>query len=310
MSFVSLAIQMVTVALPILLGWFVAKRGFISEPFERELSALVLNVTLPCGILASVDGAEIPSLGTMLVIMAASLALYVVALIVAYAVTALMRSPRDAAGSYRFIITFGNASFIGFPVITAILGDTAMLYAVIGLIPANFVIFTLGTMMFTGTPGGVKGTLQAILRCFKSPLLIASVVVLVLLLAGVTDLGFVGDALSTVGQMTTPAALLLTGAAISHYNPAEMFDNGRAYVAVACRLLVAPLLGMVVLKLAGVDAFIVSTLVLQVAMPVATNGMLYAIQYGVDTKPMAQGTFLSVVASIVTIPIVVMICAL
>lgn len=310
MSFGSLAIQMVTVSLPILLGYVVAKLGFTNERFESELSALILKVTLPCGILASIDGAEVPSLSTMLLIMAASLALYLIALAVGAVLARLMRAPADERGSYEFIITFGNASFIGFPVITAILGDEAMLYAVIGLIPANFVIFTVGVMMFSGTGGGARQTLGQLVSCLKSPLLISSVVVLVALLAGVTELGFVGDALSTVGQMTTPAALLLMGFIISHYDPAEMLINWRAYVACVGRLLVAPLLGMVALKLAGVEAFIVSVLVLQSAMPVATNGTLYAIQYGVDPKPLAQGTFISIIASIVTIPVVVMLCAL
>ena len=40
-------------------------------------------------------------------------------------------------------------------------------------------------------------------------------------------------------------------------------------------------------------------------MPVATNGTLYCLQYDVGLKPMVQATFLSVVGSIATIPLVV-----
>ena len=46
------------------------------------------------------------------------------------------------------------------------------------------------------------------------------------------------------------------------------------------------------------------------AMPMATNGTLFCLQYDVDARPMLQGTFLSVIASIVTIPLVVLLAAL
>lgn len=41
MSFTSVALQMVTVSLPILLGWCISKLGFMKAEFERELSRLL-----------------------------------------------------------------------------------------------------------------------------------------------------------------------------------------------------------------------------------------------------------------------------
>ena len=119
-----------------------------------------------------------------------------------------------------------------------------------------------------------------------------------------------GDAIDTVAGMTTPCALLVTGAAISRYDAKAMVTNWRAYVAAAGRLLFAPLAGLAVLKLLGVDSYLTLVLVLQYAMPVATQGTLYALQFDKGAKPMTQGTFISIVASILTIPIVVMACGL
>ena len=42
----------------------------------------------------------------------------------------------------------------------------------------------------------------------------------------------------------------------------------------------------------------------QMAMPVAVNGTLLSMEYGGDTDSMAQITFLTTIASILTIPIV------
>ena len=301
---------MVTVSLPILLGWAVCKLGFVSQQLERELSALVLNVTMPCLVLSSIFGnTKMPGPAETAQLLFGMIAFFILAFIIACAMTALMRSPQEAKSVYRFIITFGNCGFIGFPVITAILGKGALVYAAVGLIPSNLFIFTLGIMLFSGMEGGWRKIAKSALACCKMPTLIASFAVLVCMLTGFTDWGFVGDSIDIVGQMTTPAALLLMGASIAHYDPLSMLTNWRAYVAAAGRLVVVPLAGMFMLRVCGADPYVVLVLALESAMPVASNGTLYAIQYGADTQPMMQGTFISIVASILTIPLVMILAS-
>ena len=62
--------------------------------------------------------------------------------------------------------------------------------------------------------------------------------------------------------------------------------------------------GRQTLQALGLSA-ITAVVALGIGMPVATNGTLYCLQYDVDLKPMVQATFLSVVGSIATIPLVV-----
>lgn len=306
------ASQMVVVSLPILLGWGAHKLGFMDEAFDARLSQLILNICLPCMILASVaTSTELPTTDDMLAAMLAATVLCLVCLAVAFALTALLRVPCGAAGAYRFMVAFGNCGFIGFPVISAVYGSEALLIAAIGLIPLNFFIYSAGVMMFSGAEGGLKRQMRSIAACFKIPAMMASLVVLACTVTRFTGFGVLGQSLDIVGQLTTPAALLLVGSSIARYSPLSMFSNPRAYVAALGRLLVAPLVGLLVLKLLmPVDPGMLGILVLQSAMPVATNGTLFCLQYGVDTKPMMQGTFLSIVASIATIPVVVVLAGM
>ena len=211
MSFTSVALQMVTVSLPILLGWCIAKLGFMKAEFERELSHLLLQVALPCLVLSSAlgDDVKLPSIADTFSLMGLSFVMYVVATVIAFAVTAALRVPKGTECSYRFAVLFGNAGFIGFPVISAVLGKQALLYASIALIPPNFLMFTVGVMLFSGIGGGLKTQMRNIAACCKSPGLIASTAVLGIVLTGWTDWGVLGDSISIVGTMTTPAALLL-----------------------------------------------------------------------------------------------------
>ena len=53
------------------------------------------------------------------------------------------------------------------------------------------------------------------------------------------------------------------------------------------------------------DPFLLAVIVVISGMPVATNGTMLCYQYGGDSKTMAQGTFVTTVLSVVTIPLLV-----
>jgi hypothetical protein len=51
------------------------------------------------------------------------------------------------------------------------------------------------------------------------------------------------------------------------------------------------------------NTFLLAVIVVIAGMPVATNGTMLCYEYGGDSKTMAQGTFVTTVFSIVTIPV-------
>lgn len=307
MDFAFVASQMLTVSLPILLGWALNKLGILTKELDNSLSALTLNVALPCSILASIDGAEsLPDPDTLVLLMLACALTYAVSIAVALVMAFLLGGTEDARASYRFAIAFGNCGFIGLPVLSAILGERALLYAAIALIPANVILFAVGPLFFadpdaSASPGD---RLRTTLTSLKSPTLAASVAVLLLALAGVNHLGVLGSALGIVGQMATPLALLITGSSMALYRPLEMLKEPRSYIAAAGRLIVVPVACMIAVSLFPLTDYVRAVIVLDGAMPVATVGALYCLRAGRDTKPMMQVTFLTVVFSVVTIPLV------
>ena len=306
MGFIETALQMVTLAIPILIGYVAHKLGFLGGDFDSALSKLVINITLPCMILVSVCGRELPPATELLQLLALSAAGYVMAVIVALIAPRLMRAPES--GAYSFVIAFGNVGFIGFPVLSAGLGPDAVLYAAIANIPWYILSSSIGVLMISGLPeGGLAKALRASAKRLVSPMLVASLIVLAFALVGINDFGVVGDGLSNVGAFTTPAALLICGSSLANYSAREMLSNWRAYVATALRLVGVPLLLFATLRGFAATPLILSVIVLGQAMPVATNGILYCLMYGMDAKPVMQGMFLSVFASILTIPLMALI---
>lgn len=293
--------QMLALAVPIVAGYVAHRLGFMSDEFDTRLSSLVLNVTLPCMLVASVGSNDtLPGLDTLVGLLAFSTLGYLIAWGLALVIPRLMGMRGKLAGVYGFMVMFGNVGFIGYPVLSAILGDEAVLYAAIANIPNSILVFSVGVMMVSGKAGSAAD----VVRSLANPTLAASLILLVLVLLGINDLGFVGDGLEVVGDLTTPAALLVAGSTLARYKAAEMLGNWRAYVASAARLLMVPLALLVVLGPLVSDKMVLGVLVIGQAMPLATNGILYCLTYGADAKPMLQGTFISIVASVLTIPLV------
>lgn len=308
MDFLTIFFQMVALAIPIALGYAANKFGLMGTEFDRKLSRLVFNITLPALVVSSVGtGDGLPDLPTICELLGFAAVSYVIALALAFAACKIMRCPQNVSGIYAFAIAFGNVGFIGYPVLTAIYGPSALLYAAIANISNSLFVFSLGVALIARSGGAEASIGKCLADAFKSPALISCLVLLALVLLGIDNLGVLGDGLEFVGNMTTPAALLLTGSSLASCELSSLFTDWRAYVTTLLRLVVVPLVLLVCFKPLVTDNYVLGILVVGSAMPVATNSVLYSLLYRVDVRPATRMIFLTVIASVVTIPLMAMI---
>ena len=127
---------------------------------------------------------------------------------------------------------------------------------------------------------------------------------LVLALVGLRPPAVAGEALEFVGSVTVPLSLMFVGSLLAGLPLGRMLASPRLWVLTAVRLLVMPAALCPILGLLGTERLILGIAVTQMAMPVAVNGSLLCMEYGGDAECMAQITFVSTLASIVTIPII------
>lgn len=300
MDFTSILMQMVELFLVILVGYAANKLHVMDGAFNKRLTNLVLTVTTPCLILSSVLSSEQTfSLGQIGSSMGIAILGYVLSVAVAFLVTWLMRTPREKVGVMRFMFIFGNVGFIGFPVIKTIFGPDAVFYAAIFNMPFNLLVYTVGAMMMAGKGDGMKLTWKDL--C--SPCVISSVLALVIALAQIHLPALIGDTVDLIGQVTTPAALLIIGSNLANLPLKGIFGGPRIWIMSAVRLLGTPVLLWLLLRGWVADPIILGVAVVIQGMPVATNCTMLALQYDGDAASAGQGTFVSTLLSIVTIPI-------
>lgn len=309
MGFETAVQQMFILAVAIAFGFVARKLKLMNDQFDTTLSKLILSITMPCMIIGAVIcRSELPDTSAILAICAYSWLAYALILVIAVIVPRLMRLEPSKRGAYSFMVTFANVGFIGFPVCGAIFGETAILYAAIFNIPFNVLVFTVGILMLSsnGESGQSKAELlKGCVKNLKSPCLIACIIALILSLLNVCNTGIVGEAIAQVGNMTTPAALLIVGSSIAKAPFATLINQVRPYILAFIRLLFVPIVVWLVFRNVINDPIILGVLVVTSGMPVASNGTLISLLYGGDMDSIARGTFLTTILSLVTIPILV-----
>lgn len=287
----------------IAVGYVAKKAHVMDEALDKGLSRLVLSTALPAMVLASVLGAdELPPRESILLAFGLACLCYLMLVAIAFLVTAALRIHPGHRGVFRFMCVFGNVGFIGFPVLSAVFGPGALIYGCIFNLPFNFLVFTVGAWFLTqDNEAGVK--VKVGWRLFLTPMIVTCLVAVVLALLDVHAVPIAGDALGTLGSMTTPAALLIVGSSLANLPVRQLLGGPRLWACVAVRLVAAPLAVWALFRLFVPDPLLLAILVIVAGMPVATNGTMLSYRYGGDSKTMAQGTFVSTVVSFATIPL-------
>lgn len=296
-------LQLLVIIGVVLTGYVSSKLKLWHTDMNRMMSRFVLNVSCPLIILASVMGEGVSFQSSELFQLAyVSLILYSVLFVSAYIFTALLRIRPSQSGFYRFASIFGNVTFIGFPVVTALYGPRAMFYAAVLTIPFNLLMFSFGILFVKGE-GRVSQLLQR--KILFSPCIIASVLAFAIAAFGLQFPEPVSNFCHLVGDMTIPCALLLVGSTLTSISLRDMAGSPSVYKAVFLRLFLAPALVASVLAFVPCVPMVRNVAVVLSGMPVAANGIMFCLQFDRSSREMAQSIFLSTLCSVVTIPLLV-----
>ncbi|MDO4182857.1 MAG: AEC family transporter [Coriobacteriia bacterium] len=309
-QFGGVLMQMSMLFLIVAVGYAAKKLAWMDERIDRGLSVIVLNTALPAAILASVLSAEtLPSLQQLGIMAAFSVAAYALLLVGGLLLTFVLRIRPGSQGVFRFMALFGNVGFIGFPVTTALFGSESLIYASIFQIPFNLLVFTIGIWFLAqDNEKGVKVRLGP--KQFLTPALASCLAAIVFIVLGIHNVPVVSDTLSTLGSMTTPASLLIIGSSLANLPVRELLGGPKLWVASFWRLLFMPILLFFLMRPFIADPTLLGVIVVLSGMPVATNGTMLCYQYHGNAKVMAQGTFITTVFSLVTIPLLMMLLTL
>lgn len=290
---------LLTVILLVLVGIFLGWRKIFPVNISKVVSNLLLMVAMPAALFNSfpnVFDADLLFLFIKAVLFA------VLVMTAAVLVARLLFSKRRLKEHFRehqFAFIFNNASFIGYPLVSATFGVTGLIpYA--GLMSVfSFFLFTYGVHIFEK-----KLTWRSIAQALLNPNIIAVSLGLIFFLFSISLPEFATTTIKHLANLTTPLSLLLIGALLSQADWKQLLTKKRLFVTCALQLLLVPTLVYLLLYIFNAPLIIRQVFVLIQALPTATSLALFAEKYNGNAMEASELVFISTVMSVVTLPVV------
>lgn len=200
---------------------------------------------------------------------------------------------------------FANTGFIGFPMVIAILGDSALFLGAVLNIPFNILLFTLGVYFIVSDKGhGHKVSFSW--HLFLNPGVVATFFGLLVMILGINLPTIVLGAASTLGAVTTPVAMIIAGASLYGVNIRQMLKNYRVLLLSFIRMIMFPIIIGLLLKTIGLSSMVIAVAMVMAGMPIGTTTVIIARQYDGDVLDASEAVFLSTVLLIITAPVLVL----
>ena len=304
MSFIDTAAQIISLFLIMIVGYVMYKRRVIDDAATVRYTKLIMNISLPSQIItAFISNQGIVSNKEVLTVFGITIVAYIIYAIVGVLFVVLTRVPKQKRGTYLFMTMFGNVGFMGFPVITAIFGREALIYAVIFMVIFNVLVYSFGILLIN-TNGENSGF--QIKKLINMPF-VAAVSSIILYFANIKLPDVIMNSLDFMGNVTTPVAMLILGATVATMPIKELFDEWRIYLFIAVKLMIMPVVAIFLMQFVEVSELIRGTVIVLSATPVATNATMLAIEYGGDTKLTSKGIFFTTILCVISIPLITLI---
>ena len=296
-------VVMLTLFALVVVGFVSGKLGYLGGDFDRQLSRLVINITCPALILSSAMTGELPDSKYILPLLLISTVTYILLAGAAFLLPRYITKNQDLHGPIGFALMFGNVGFMGYPVVASIFGHQAVFYAAVLNVVNTFAVFTIGTILITGTNTNKERFQRKVL--YSTPMLAAYVTMAIVALRIDNIPEAISQPLTMLGNITVPAALLIVGSSMSQLSLKKMLGNMTIYATTLLRLAILPVGVHYIMRMLGFDAFVVNINTLVIAMPVATYGTILCLKYQKDTTLITTTTFITTIVSMVTVPLLV-----
>lgn len=230
--------QLISFLIMMIIGFLSAKLSVASENFLDGLSKLIMRIILPILIFTNaVNGTTRNELFECYPILLLSIGMYIGLIIVFLLLSKCMGLKEERNRLYRSTMIFGNAGFIGIPLLMAIFPEKGALYIALMSIIDQTVLWTYGLNLTVP----VKEKQNFKLKNFINPALGAVVLSVIIILLGIHIPSMVLTPLQTVGKASTPLSLIYLGGLFYYCNWKMVLKEKELYIGILTKMIIFPI---------------------------------------------------------------------
>ena len=295
----------------ILVGFVIGEKGWFDDKSRGLLAKLVTQVALPCYMLYTITqrftAADLLKMLPALRFPALSM---VILLGIATGVARIFAVRQDRRGLFISMFFNSNTIFVGLPINQALFGDASIPYVLIYYMCNTTFFWTLGTYLIQRDgEGEAQFDLKTSLKKVFSPPLMGFLLGLVLVMLQIKLPAFLASDLQYLGNLTTPLSMIFIGLSVSHVGVKQLVLGKEQLLILLGRFLVAPLLMASIVYWVPLPSLMKQVFIIQSAMPVMTNAPVVARLYGADSDYAAVMVTETTLATMVVIPILMLLMA-
>ncbi len=296
--------QVVVMFLLLATGMLLYKIKMITDEGNRQMAGVVLYVVAPLLIL---DTYSIEYDATLTKNMLLGFALSAISILIGILVSYVLKpgSKAESFSTERFTVIFTNCGFMGIPLAEAVFGDIGVIYCTTYITMFNLFVWTYGLALMRGKSSS-KTSLKEKLKPFLTPTMFCIALGLLVYFLQIPLPKQIKSAVGYISSMNTPLAMIVSGIYIAQGDLFGALRKGRVYAVSAIKCLAVPFLMIFVLVFLPFDEKLKTTILILSACPSGANGMLFANRFGGDTKTASNVFTVTTIASIVCIPLMVM----
>ena len=280
------------------LGMLFARLRALPDNAAETLNKVVLYVCLPAAVLTYVPRLQLDA--SLLGLMATPWLLMLATCALVSLATRVFGFARDVHAVLLICVALANSSFIGYPMVRALLGDAALPYAVVYDQFGTFLLLsTFGLLVLARYSGDRPPTaLQVLGRIGRFPPLWA--LLFALLLMPAQPPSWIGTALKQLADAMLPLVMLAVGLSIQLRLRSE--ELRPLAVGLLLKLLVLPALALPLSWALGMQGLMLKANVLESAMPTMITAAALAISHRLAPRLAAALVGYGIVLSLVTLP--------
>lgn len=296
--------QVLLLVLCVIPGVILKKTKLVSGDFGVGLSNLVLYVATPAMIILSF----LREFDPKLILRAAIVAIFCLLFHVLFFFVSLLlyrRAEADVKNVLRFSTVFTNAGYMGIPLIQALFGDEAVIFATFYVVFFNIFVWTIGCYIFTRDRSYIS-----LRKAFLNPATISITIGFICLLTSVSNYlpAISVSFLTILNNLVAPLSMFIIGFGLADLKLKGFFKDFYLYEFLTVRMLILPTACFAILKLASLfgfrDPVAASALFICASTPGATATSMFAEKFGDNARYAGKLVSVSTILSVGTMPLV------
>ncbi|MEY8338562.1 AEC family transporter [Lachnospiraceae bacterium 62-35] len=298
--------SVLSLVLMMAVGFFITKKPWFGKEGENFLSKLCVQVAIPFYMVVNVyeTCGTRDELLNLLKYFPVPFLIILFFLVVGVWAARILKVEKRRRGAFVNVMGFSNTVFMGFPIVTSILGEEALPMAMSYYIANTILFWTAGAWFIRrdSDPDTAIFTKDNIKKIFSMPI-IGFLTATVLVIMNVTIPHWIFSPISQLGKMATPLAMLVIGSILRniHYRQIELSRD--TAVLMINRFIVSPLIMLAVLAVVPLDTMAKQVYLILIVMPAMTQFGIVAKEAGADYEFCTVLIAVTTIISMVVVPI-------